>query len=202
VKGGNARIQGELTGKLTVVADENPDRDIYDEKIYYPVYNATKKKWYYPVPSKYESREGNICITGDITYGEAPSVDGLIAKNFIYLNDRNNRSVLTVNGVLMSFDHSVQYDWDNFARNPGNANVKGGTFEFTGAIVGKYVDVEGDVKTNKGYTKQHINFDPNLGSRMPPYFPQWQMQQMKDVVYYRLVKFEEKGFEIARPTRN
>jgi len=198
VRGGNVRIQGELTGRLTVVADENPDRAIYDDRIYAPVYDRSRSKWYYPPPGKYSTREGNLCVTGDLTYGSASSALGLVSCNFIYLNDQQNRPGLSVSGVLTSFRHSVQYDWDNFARSTAGAKVTSGIFDFTGSITAKYADVEGDVSTRRGYTVQRIHYDRDLAGRTPPYLPTWDLAARTDAIAYRVLRYEEVGHDPGR----
>lgn len=95
--------------------------------------NPNEKK-YWPSPAKSSiEREGNVIIGSDIrqnaTGASGGQALGIVAKNFIYLNDKSgakNKSGakdydslnnLVVDAVLMSMDHSVQMDWNNMGGN-------------------------------------------------------------------------------------
>lgn len=142
-----------------------------------PTADNTKKYW--PPPPAEVEREGNVQITSDITYGaggsEAPSL-GLVSQNYILLNDKQGDNNLRVDGVLMSLEHSVQFDWDNQAGNPNHDKlmVEGvqRSFELNGSIIGGFLDVEGDSK-KRGYYKQKFSHDDNLRFQLPPAFPRW-----------------------------
>lgn len=79
---------------------------------------------FYPPPLPGVEREGNLIVGSDIEYSNSTqSVLGLVAQNFVLLNDRNFTSELPnpdlkVDAALLSFEHSVQFDWDNTAGNP------------------------------------------------------------------------------------
>jgi hypothetical protein len=150
----------------------------------------------------YVAREGNLTITGDVKYASGtmtPSSLGLIAKNYIYLNSHTNKATkeLSVQGVLMSLDHSVQFDWDkNYSiKDTGWSEVKDGTFNLTGSIVSKYADVEGQytgTTNSAGYIKQNFKHDPNLKYVQPPNFPQWARQQLL-FVNYVILSYSDRG---------
>ncbi len=79
---------------------------------------------FYPPPKPGVEREGNLIVGSDLEYSDTQqSVLGLVAQNFVLLNDRNfvdelPRPDLKVDAALLSFEHSVQFDWDNTAGNP------------------------------------------------------------------------------------
>ena len=156
-------------------------------------------------------REGNVVIGGDIQKAEnASAIIGLNAENFILLNDRtielkDNPTELAVDAVFMSFEHSVQLDWDNTGNNrvmvddtndahdvttaPGHH----GNFIYRGSLISAFSDVEGDV-TGKGYTDQDFEHDRDLLNFTPPFQPrsllasypntqiaiEWQIKQYAD----------------------
>ncbi len=95
--------------------------------------SRTKNIWPSPANSTIE-REGNIIIGSDILQNggtnAAHQALGVVAKNFVYLNDKNaygadtgkwstdgSLNELRVDAVLMSMDHSVQMDWNNLGGN-------------------------------------------------------------------------------------
>lgn len=145
-------------------------------------------------------REGNAIIGDDITYTDAPSnALGIIAKNYILLNADDviaSGHTLDVRAVLMSFDHSVQFDDVNLANKTtwlSQPNMDG-TFNFTGSIISQYADVEG--KTDgTGYTIQNLLWDSNLQNAMPPHFPHWDMTQMDDetIMEFVILSYQESG---------
>lgn len=149
--------------------------------------STTRLVW--PSPPARTEREGNIFITSDIKYGSAskPPGLGLISENFVLLNEWTRGSPdsileeLRVDAVLMSLDHSVQFDWDNMALNPDHRllisprnrpNSPQRTFTLNGAIVSGFLDVEGDV-LGRGYFTQNFTHDKNLRFQLPPHFPRW-----------------------------
>lgn len=103
---------------------------------------------YYPPPKPGVEREGNVVVGSDLTYAEnKPSVLGLVSQNFIMLNDRNYAAELPnptmkVDAALFSFEHSVQFDWDNTAGNPDFLSKR----EIQKNLVG-LVGLEGDPGT-------------------------------------------------------
>lgn len=155
--------------------------------------STDESKKYWPPPPAEVEREGNIQITSDLKYGsgtgEAPSL-GLVSQNFVLLNDKGEDSEgnptkfaedlgkLEVDAVLMSLEHSVQFDWDNASGSKKATHdrlMQEGvtrTFQLNGAIVGGFLDVEGDAK-KRGYYKQKFTHDDNLRFALPPSFPRW-----------------------------
>ena len=134
---------------------------------------------------------------------------GIVAKNYILLNDKSlnskgskaKRDVLRVDAVLMSMDHSVQFDWNNMAAN--NAKLSGGsktlyeeltsnrnisnsgknarTFQLNGAIVSGFLDVEGDT---------------NGRDNLPPIFPRWKVGEFAERGVFgdwMITAYEDKG---------
>jgi len=167
------------------------------------VSGGSSKKYLWPTPHQTYEREGNLMVTSDIVHGKRgdnkPAALGLIAQNFVLLNDKNSGGKnnglerLEVEAVLMSLDHSVQFDWENMARSDKletSGSLKGQmtllkprppastpidnqrVFRLNGAIVSSYLDVEGD-NVGRGYFNQQFTHDPNLRFQLPPYFPRW-----------------------------
>lgn len=85
---------------------------------------------FYPPPKPGVEREGNLIVGSDLEYSDqTQSVLGLVSQNFVLLNDRNFLSELPapdlkVDAALLSFEHSVQFDWDNTAGNPDFVSKK------------------------------------------------------------------------------
>lgn len=128
-------------------------------------------------------REGNITICNDLGFtSDSNNSLALISKNYILLNDDrieeqiNSGEVpqLDVRAVLMSFDHSVQFDDVNLSGKDtwiSQPNMNG-NFNFKGSMIGQFADVEG--KTDgTGYINQSFEWDPNLKNSVPPHFPKW-----------------------------
>ena len=141
--------------------------------------NASDTQYFWPSPPAKIEREGNTMMTSDIVYGSgtrSPSL-GVVAQNFVLLNDKDgNPDNLRLDAVLMSLDHSVQFDWDNAAKNPNHKGLlesgRDRTFQLNGAIVSGFLDVEGDVN-RRGYFTQKFAHDKNLRFQLPPSFPRW-----------------------------
>lgn len=121
--------------------------------------NPTAYVW--PTPtSEATEREGNVYITSDIkcktTNGKRGTV-GIVAKNYISLNDKDihkksGNQELSVEAMMFSFDKSVQFDWNNDAKNP-NFNIlrtgaKKRKFTLTGCVVSSNLDIEGSINPN------------------------------------------------------
>ncbi len=165
---------------------------------------------YWPPPAPTVEREGNIVVAGDIRKSaNTNSVIGLSAENFILLNDRTvdlkaQPTELAVDAVFMSFEHSVQLDWDNTGNNrvvSGGGDLHdvttadgfNGSFIYNGSMIGSFSDVEGDV-AGKGYPKQNFEHDRDLFNVSPPFQPrallsdypnqqiaiEWQIKQYVD----------------------
>ena len=144
-------------------------------------------------------REGNVTIGGDLTYtADGDNSLGIIAKNYLLLNAGNvpQGHTLNVNAVLMSFDHSLQFDDVDMSGKGLNFStiVKDGKLNFMGSYIAQYADVEG--KTDgTGYTTQSLVYDQNLKTTMPPNFPKWDIYQMNSqiVVEYMILNYTDKG---------
>ncbi|MBI3925105.1 MAG: hypothetical protein HY319_06155 [Armatimonadetes bacterium] len=159
-------------------------------------------------------REGNLIVASDIKYNNDPdTIVGLLSENFILLNDHTTRDVagnaddgmravygaqtdankadtLEVDAVLFSFEHSVQFDWDNTALNspddPSTPQVEGlhgqliqpradnalRQFLYNGSVIGGFLDTEGDT-SGRGYENQDFSHDPKLKNRQPPFLPRF-----------------------------
>jgi hypothetical protein len=145
-------------------------------------------------------REGNVTIGGNLTYaGGGSNALGIIAKNYILLNADNtsiNNPELTVNAVLMSFDHSVQFDDVNMSGKDTWISQPGmnGKFNFTGSNISQFADVEGKID-GTGYTQQSLTYDQNLKNTLPPNFPRWDFMKMDagTVIEYVVLNYQDKG---------
>jgi len=145
-------------------------------------------------------REGNVTIGGNLTYaGGGNNALGIIAKNYILLNSDNvsvNSPELTVNAVLMSFDHSVQFDDVNMSGKDSWISQPGmnGKFNFTGSNISQFADVEGKID-GTGYTSQSLTYDQNLKTTLPPNFPRWDFMKMSQdaVIEYVVLNYQDKG---------
>ncbi|MCE1249083.1 MAG: hypothetical protein LWY06_20810 [Firmicutes bacterium] len=145
-------------------------------------------------------REGNVTIGGNLTYaGGGNNALGIIAKNYILLNSDDvsvNSPELTVNAVLMSFDHSVQFDDVNMSGKDSWISQPGmnGKFNFTGSNISQFADVEGKID-GTGYTNQSLTYDQNLKTTLPPNFPRWDFMKMSAdaVIEYVVLNYQDKG---------
>jgi len=183
-------------------------------EVYGPSGSPNELLW--PSPPELIEREGNTFITSDIKYGQGskPPALGLISENFVLLNEKAHPSggrsfdELRVDGVLMSLDHSVQFDWDNMAGNPDHASQlmtadQNRTFTLNGAIVSSFLDVEGDV-LGRGYYTQNFTHDKNLRFQLPPHFPRWDRASVNTagVIWnWVIMNFVDRG-TLNRFTRN
>ncbi|MGM9997897.1 MAG: hypothetical protein ACI38Q_00615 [Candidatus Bruticola sp.] len=176
--------------------------------------STVKSIWPSPASSAIE-REGNVMMTSDIAYkpGSSSSL-GVVAKNYILLNDKSlgvkstqaKKDQLRIDAVLMSMDHSVQFDWNNMAANSqANYNylvadrtlkrADQRTFKLNGAIVSSFLDVEGDTN-GRGYYTQKFNHDENLRYNLPPLFPRWDISNFaKNGIFgeWMITAYEDKG---------
>lgn len=161
----------------------------------------------FPPPSTLLSpkveREGNIIMAGDFNYNKqdrSTSV-GFLAQNFVLLNDRtplDNDKKLTINGVLMSGERSVQLDWDNTGRQPTTAHQQlitpgyNGTLVLKGSIVGEHIDVDGDYD-KRGYFLQQFEHDRQLLQQRPPYFPRWDFERLTGPFRFTITHYVDRG---------
>jgi len=145
-------------------------------------------------------REGNITLGANLTYTNAGNnALGIIAKNYILINDDNVSATnpeLTVNAVLMSFDHSLQFDDVNMSGKDtwiSQPNMNG-NFNFTGSNISAFADVESKID-GTGYTTQTLMYDQNLKNTLPPNFPRWDITQMDPnvVMEFVILSYQDKG---------
>ena len=140
---------------------------------------------YWTPPSAGVEREGNLVIAGDIAKKEGTSsIIGLTAENFLLINDRtvgqkSQTKELKVEAVLTSFEHSLQFDWDNTSNNRVNGGAAYqqlatpgffGKVKLKGSMLAPYSDVEGDAQ-GRGYPKQEFVHDSELARHSPPFQP-------------------------------
>lgn len=148
-------------------------------------------------------REGNVTIGGNLTYtSDGDNSLGIIAKNYLLLNtfddNGNQLQTLNVNAVLMSFDHSLQFDDANMAGKSKfdfSKLIKDGKLNFLGSYIAQYADVEGNASSGVGYLRQTLTYDQNLKTTMPPNFPKWDVYKMDPgiVVEYKILNYTDKG---------
>jgi hypothetical protein len=155
-----------------------------------------------PLSPKVE-REGNIIMAGDFNYNkqDRSTSIGFLAQNFVLLNDRtplDNEKKLTINGVLMSGERSMQLDWDNTGRQPTESHSKiispgyNGTLVLKGSIVGEHIDVDGDYD-KRGYFLQQFEHDRQLLQQRPPYFPRWDFERLSGPFRFSITHYVDRG---------
>ena len=192
-------------------------QDIYDKVIKNYSANSlasdTGKKYWPTMSSSGVENEGNTFIGSDLTYNSDNTATalGIVAKKSILLNDKSTTKPtrakdnrLTVNGLFMSIDHSLQFDWRNKSGNnqdrfdnlnsvvPDIKNTgKGRTFKLTGAIVGGFLDSEGDT-FGRGYYNQEFKHDDNLLLNPPPNVPQWNLNE-NSIKNFAILSYEDRG---------
>lgn len=145
-------------------------------------------------------REGNVTLGANLTYTSAGNnALGIIAKNYILINDDNvsaSNPDLTVNAVLMSFDHSLQFDDVNLSGKDTWVSQPGmnGNFNFTGSSISAFADVESKID-GTGYTTQSLMYDQNLKNTLPPNFPRWDVTQLDPnvVMEFVILSYQDKG---------
>lgn len=213
---GNSALYSDDARKLY---QENPYVNVppFSEKRLYGKGSSVKSIWPTPANSAIE-REGNIVLGSDIAYksqGNTSSSLGIVAKNYVLLNDKaaytkqsnkDRKNKLRIDAVLMSMDHSVQFDWNNLGANSSDAfdllkltrKKNGGQdreFTLNGAIVGGFLDVEGDT-AGRGYYNQNFHHDENLRYNLPPVFPRWDLGDFADSGVFgdwMITAYEDKG---------
>ncbi|MCR4783645.1 MAG: hypothetical protein K6A35_03900 [bacterium] len=191
------------TSFITGTPAPSGSQDIYD-KVLKDNYSAdslaydTGKKYWPTMSSSGVENEGNTFVGSDLTYGGEPtSALGIVAKKSILLNDRTNPSKkqLSIHGLFMCIDHSLQFDWRNKAGNPLYANLysedKSRSIILNGAIVGGFLDAEGDT-FGRGYYKQSFKYDDNLLLNPPPNVPQWDITE-ESLKNFVILSYEDRG---------
>ncbi len=210
--------------KARELYEENPYVNVppFSQQQLYGSGSSVKSIWPTPANSAIE-REGNVILASDIAYDSSnsgttklPSL-GVVAKNYILLNDKSingrvkdttkKNNELRIDAVLMSMDHSVQFDWNNMAANSTknyqeliqNRDIKDAnkyrTFRLNGAIVSGFLDTEGDTN-GRGYYDQKFSHDENLRYNLPPCFPRWDIGTFASKGIfgdYMITAYEDKG---------
>lgn len=139
--------------------------------------------YFWKSPTAGTEREGNLVIAGDVVKKDMTnSIIGLTAENYLLLNDRTigqkaNDNELVVEAVLTSFEHSLQFDWDNTSNNRVDqtysvARAAGfdGKIILRGSMLAPFSDVEGDLQ-GRGYPRQEFLHDSDLARQSPPFQP-------------------------------
>jgi hypothetical protein len=167
---------------------------------------------FWPPPSANVEREGNLVVAGDILKKDgAGSVLGLTAENYILLGDRTQAAKdtpneLTVEGVLTSFEHSLQLDWDNTSNNR-TKNAAGvnsytaaatpgfnGKISLKGSMLAPYSNVEGDLQ-GRGYPRQEFLHDEDLVQWAPPFQPRTLLSEYPNdqiTIGWRIISFTDR----------
>lgn len=217
--GDDAIFVKDATGKIQNI----PAYDTVTQKYYWPAYDPKKIGTQAGTSSAVTSeaplvREGNVSITGNLTKQGSGGSLGIVAQNYILLNDQSASSnTLQVDAVLMSMSRSVQYG--GFLTNQGSGvnsyyqalagaglrrpghNVSSGTFKLNGSIIGQYADVE-STTGGVGYTTQQISSDSSLRSSMPPCFPNFSRDQMRTPITWVVVAVSDSATTKAGTTTN
>ena len=166
---------------------------------------------YWLPPRASVESEGNLVIAGDILKKEGTnSIIGLTAENYLFLNDRtvNRKAVsneLVVEGVLTSFEHSLQFDWDNSGNNrvedSGSSAYRramtpgfDGKIVLQGSMLAPFSDVEGDGR-GRGYPRQEFRHDSELARWSPPFQPRTLLSEYPNdqiSIAWAIVKFKDR----------
>lgn len=123
---------------------------------------------------------GDIHITGDITYADDPitnpnSTDllGLICDNNVIVDDGaetdHGSSDLTIDATIMALKSFTVQDY-NSGSPRGTLNIYGGIVQDTRGAVGTFSTYNGVNYTATGYSKMY-RYDDRLKSRWPPGYP-------------------------------
>lgn len=168
---------------------------------------------FWPPPNAKVEREGNIVVASDIRKKDgAASVLGLTAENYILLSDRTQgekpvANELTVEGVLTSFEHSLQLDWDNTSHNRSKdaAGIAGhnammrpgfnGKISLKGSMLAPYSNVEGDLQ-GRGYPRQEFLHDQDLENWAPPYQPRTLLSEYPNdqiAIGWKIISFTDRS---------
>lgn len=176
---------------------------------------------FWPPPASSVEREGNLVIAGDILKKDgSSSVLGLTAENYLLINDRTlgRKAVpneIKVDGVLTSFEHSLQLDWDNSSNNRVQngtqsayqqtmSNGFNGKILMKGSMLAPYSDVEGDLQ-GRGYPRQEFVHDQDLARWAPPYQPRTLLSDYPNeqiTIAWAIIDFKDRtsrGVRLSNP---
>ena len=153
-------------------------------------------------------REGNVVVASNVTYdGNVGNSLGLFAQNFVLLNynpprGANGEQKMQIDAIMMSKERSISLDWDNTGRQdvaswnalmtpqPDVANQR--TIEIKGAVIGEYIDVEGD-SAGRGFSKQIFTYDPSLRNASPPFMPRPDLASLPGGFRYMILHYLDRG---------
>ena len=167
---------------------------------------------FWPPPVASVKREGNLVVASDIVKKEGSgSVLGLTAENYLLLGDRTltEKSVaneIRVDGVLTSFKHSLQLDWDNTSNNRsrvGGASAHGtisapgfnGKIALKGSMLAPFSNVEGDLQ-GRGYPRQEFLHDDDLLRWSPPFQPRTLLSEYSNsqiTISWSIISFTDRS---------
>jgi hypothetical protein len=171
--------------------------------------NDSKPYWV-PPKASVES-EGNLVVAGDVVKKDGTnSIIGLTAENFLFLNDRSigkkkSDNELVIEAVLTSFEHSLQFDWDNSSHNrvmnSGQSTYSqamspgfDGRIVLQGSMLAPFSDVEGDGQ-GRGYPRQEFKHDSELARWSPPFQPRTLLSEYPNdqiSIAWSVVSFKDK----------
>lgn len=168
---------------------------------------------FWPPPPSSVEREGNLVVASDILKKEgSSSVLGLTAENYLLLGDRSmgqksTPNELRVDGVLTSFTHSLQLDWDNTANNRSTAGGGAGAFttitspgfngkiSLKGSMLAPFSNVEGDLQ-GRGYPRQEFLHDDDLLRWAPPFQPRTLLSEYSNsqiTIAWNIISFTDRS---------
>ena len=167
---------------------------------------------FWPPPVSSVKREGNLVIASDLVKKEGSgSVLGLTAENYLLLGDRTltQKSVaneIQVNGVLTSFQHSLQLDWDNTSNNRSKVGAAGahgtisapgfnGKIALKGSMLAPFSNVEGDLQ-GRGYPRQEFLHDDDLLRWAPPFQPRTLLSEYSNsqiTIAWSIISFTDRS---------
>lgn len=173
---------------------------------------------YWAPPLAGRETEGNLVIAGDIRKKKGTnSIVGLTAENFLFLNDRtigkkSTPNELLVEAVLTSFEHSLQFDWDNSGQNRvstgsgtayGTATTPGfnGKIIIQGSMLAPFSDVEGDGR-GRGYPRQEFRHDSELARWSPPFQPRTLLSEYPNEqisIAWSIISYKDRTSKGVRP---
>jgi len=144
----NTWVQGDILGRVTVVAAKLPD-----------------------IPGQ----EAKIVISGDINYVSQNSVLGLIGQKDILIPLYSPDRLEIKAALLAQKGHVFRYYYPKWSQEPYWTYAIRDYIETYGSIITNtiwtftWVDSEGDVVS--GYEETEMSYNPDLTYNPPPYFP-------------------------------